>query len=128
MAHDLLRLRAMLNADVKIFADVHVKHSAPLARRPIAEEVADTLHRGLADALIASGSGTGKPADPDHVRRVKAAAGSSPVFVGSGAAADTIASYLPHCDGFIIGSAFKHNGQVDQPVDVERARRIIART
>src|SRR5690348_4264415 len=34
IAHDLLRERAMLRADVRIFADVDVKHSAPLASRP----------------------------------------------------------------------------------------------
>ncbi len=46
IAHDLLRERAALRADVKIFADVDVKHSAPLAPRALAEEAADTLHRG----------------------------------------------------------------------------------
>src|SRR5687767_9363147 len=40
IAHELLRLRAELKADdIKIFADVDVKHSAPLAERPIADEV-----------------------------------------------------------------------------------------
>ena len=47
IAHDLLRDRAMLGAaggtGVKILADVDVKHSAPLARRDLADEVADTL-------------------------------------------------------------------------------------
>ena len=33
ISHDLLRDRAMLGADVKILADVDVKHSAPLAAR-----------------------------------------------------------------------------------------------
>src|SRR5947199_7450596 len=39
IAHDLLRDRALLGAtDVKIFADVDVKHSAALAQRPLADE------------------------------------------------------------------------------------------
>src|SRR4051812_28868077 len=64
IAHDLLRDRADLRAtNVKIFADVDVKHSAPLAERPLADEVDDTLERGLADALVVSGAGTGKPTD-----------------------------------------------------------------
>src|SRR5437762_10540190 len=58
IAHELLRLRTELAAgSIKIFADVDVKHSAPLAARPIADEVDDTLHRGMADALIVSGAG-----------------------------------------------------------------------
>ncbi|HXE52761.1 MAG TPA: BtpA/SgcQ family protein [Tepidisphaeraceae bacterium] len=127
IAHDLLRLRATLKCDVKIFADIGVKHSAPLAARSIEDEVSDTLHRGLADALIASGSGTGKPTDPSHVRQIKAAAGGARVFVGSGANADSVSQYLSDCDGFIIGSAFKRGGDVEQPVEVDRIRRILSR-
>lgn len=125
IAHDLLRDRAMLRSDVRILADVDVKHSAPLAARPLADEVADALHRGLADALVVSGSGTGQRTDPEHVRLVKAAAGDAPVFIGSGATAETIHDYLPHCDGFIIGSAFKRDGRVEEPVDAQRVAAIM---
>src|SRR3954452_25004865 len=46
IAHDLLRKRAMLGATgVKIFADVDVKHSAPLAPRPLKDEVDDLIER-----------------------------------------------------------------------------------
>ena len=114
IAHDLLRLRAELKAEnIKIFADVDVKHSAPLAERPIADEVDDTLHRGMADALIVSGAGTGKPTDPEKVKRVKAAAKGAPVLLGSGVTPQTLPSLLPHADGFIVGTYFKKDGVVD---------------
>jgi len=126
IAHGLLRDRATLGArHVRIFADVDVKHSAPLAAVAIESEVEDTLKRGLADALVVSGTGTGKATDPEHVARVKRVAGAAPVFVGSGADERTIAAYLPHADGFIIGSAFKRDGDVRQAVDEGRVRRII---
>jgi membrane complex biogenesis BtpA family protein len=126
IAHDLLRDRAMLRAEhVRIFADVDVKHSAPLAAASIESEVEDTLKRGLADALVVSGTGTGKATDPEHVRRVKGVAGAAPVFIGSGADERTIASYLPHATGFIIGSAFKRDGDARQAVDAERVRRLM---
>ena len=130
IAHDLLRDRALLGAAeaVKVFADVDVKHSAPLAGRPLEDEVADTLHRGLADALIVSGSGTGRATDPGHVAAARAAAaGAAPVFVGSGVTADTLDDYLPHADGFIVGSWFKQGGDVGRPVDVGRVRALMAR-
>src|SRR5262249_29722023 len=48
IAHDLLRYRMQLGAtSVRILADVNVKHSAPLAARALAQEVADTIERGL---------------------------------------------------------------------------------
>ena len=129
IAHDLLRERATLAAgdSIRILADVDVKHSAPLAPRPLEDEVADTLYRGLADALIVSGSGTGRATDPDHVAAARAAArGAAPVFVGSGVSADTVADYLPHADGFIIGSAFKQGGDASRPVDADRVRELMS--
>ena len=127
IAHDLLRDRASLKAEsIKILADVDVKHSAPLAPRAIADEVEDTIHRGLADAIIVTGSGTGKTTDLDKLRTVKAAAGATPVMVGSGVDAQTIAAYLPFCDGFIIGTTFKKDGIASNPVDTGRVRELIA--
>ena len=126
IAHDLLRLRAELGAEaIKIFADVDVKHSAPLAERPIADEVDDTLHRGMADALIVSGAGTGKPTDPEKVKRVKAAAKDAPVFLGSGVTPQSLASLLPHADGFIVGTYFKREGVASNPVDPQRVRELM---
>lgn len=129
IAHDLLRDRAILGADVKVLADVDVKHSAPLAARALADEAADTLLRGLADGLIVSGSGTGKSTDPAHVEAAQSAAraaGDFPVFVGSGVTAGTIGAFLPHAHGFIVGTAFKPNGDPRQPVDVVRVKALMA--
>ena len=126
IAHDLLRLRADLGAgSIKIFADVDVKHSAPLAERPIADEVDDTLHRGMADALIVSGAGTGKATDPEKVRRVKAAAKATPVFLGSGVTPQTLPALLPHADGFIVGTFFKKDGVASNAVDPQRVRELM---
>jgi membrane complex biogenesis BtpA family protein len=130
IAHDLLRDRAMLHAgQVKILADVDVKHSAPLAGptpTSLESEVDDTLHRGLADALIVSGTGTGKPTDPDECRRVKRAAGHAPVFIGSGVDERTIPALRPHADGFIIGTAFKRDGRPTNPIDPARVAQIMS--
>src|SRR5438128_2073133 len=82
IAHDLLRDRAILGAtDIKIFADVDVKHSAALAERPLNDEVDDLVERALADAIVVSGAGTGKATDPGKAREVKEAAPETPVFI-----------------------------------------------
>lgn len=126
IAHDLLRDRAWLKGDdIKIMADVDVKHSAPLSPIALEAEVEDTLRRGLADALIVSGQGTGKPTDVEHVRRVKTTAGDAPVFIGSGVTAETIAAFLPFADGFIVGSAFKRDGKAENGVELERVKRLV---
>jgi membrane complex biogenesis BtpA family protein len=126
IAHELLRLRSLLNANnIRIFADVDVKHSATLAARPIGDEVDDTVERALADAVIVSGAGTGKPTELEKVKSVRNAAGKTPVYIGSGITTETIANYLPFADGFIVGTAFKENGIATNPVDVERVKSLI---
>jgi predicted TIM-barrel enzyme len=112
---------------VKILADVDVKQSAPLAARDLADEVDDTRKRGLADGVIVSGAGTGKKTPAEKVRAVKSFAGADvPVFVGSGVTAGTIAQYAPFADGFIVGTAFKRDGDPTNPVEVDRVRKLVA--
>lgn len=129
IAHELMRERTALGAHgVRIFADVSVKHSAPLGPpRPIEDEVADTLHRGGADALVVSGSGTGRPTDPELLRRVRIAAGAAPVFVGSGVDAETLAELMPRADGFIVGTSLKVGGKSTAAVERRRVSEFLQR-
>jgi membrane complex biogenesis BtpA family protein len=126
IAHELLRERSLLRAEhVAIWADVDVKHSAPLALRPLEAEVHDTLDRGLADALIVSGEGTGLATDLNKVRKVKTAARQAPVLVGSGVTVQSVRDCLEIADGVIVGTALKHEGQVMAPVDLQRVRALV---
>lgn len=113
---DLLRERHAFGGSEKvaIWADVDVKHSAPLAPRELEDEVADLIARGGADALIVSGSGTGRPTDPDKLARVKASAGAMPVLVGSGATPASARAVRQHASGFIVGTALKRGGRIDR--------------
>lgn len=126
IAHNLLRERTILNAnDIKIFADVDVKHSATLAERPLEDEVDDLVERALADAIVVSGAGTGKASDPVKARRVKKAAPETPVFIGSGITAETIAQFFDAADGFIVGTALKKQGIASNPVDLSRVKALM---
>jgi membrane complex biogenesis BtpA family protein len=126
IAHDLLRYRAELDAShIKILADVDVKHSAPLAPRPLKDEVEDTIKRGLADAVIVSGSGTGKPISQAALSDVVEAAGQTPVILGSGVNADNIREFKAHAWGFIVGTSLKKDGIVSNPVDLGRVKELI---
>lgn len=109
----------------QVWADIDVKHSAPLARRPLSEEVSDTLNRGLADALIVSGGGTGLPTDPAKVREVcEVACDRVPVLIGSGVNPDAARDLLIHASGLIAGTWVKQEGRVERPVDARRVRQL----
>jgi len=125
--HRLLRERAAFRAEaIQILADVQVKHSAPLAPRPLELEVDDLIHRAGADGLIVSGPATGQPPDLKHVKAVKAHASDTPVLLGSGGTSDNVAALAPWVDGFIVGTAFKTDGRIESPVDRQRVERFMA--
>ncbi len=119
-AHDTLRQRAALCPEVRILADVHVKHARPLAEFSIEESARDTVERGLADGLIVTGVGTGRSADPSDLRRVRRACPDAAIFLGSGIAAGELEAYLELADGFIVGTSLKRDGVVTNAVDPAR--------
>jgi len=129
IAEKLLRFRKRIGAErIRIFADVDVKHSAPLAPGyTIEDESRDAWERGGADALILSGAGTGHGTDPDHLRRAHSAAPRAPLLLGSGTTLENIGDYLPEASGFIVGTALKRAGRID-PARVRAFVRVLAKS
>ncbi len=119
----LLRRRRELGADgVAVWADVDVKHSAPLAPYPLEQEVKDVTERALAAAVLVTGDGTGHGVDVEKLARVKGAAGKVPVFVASGATIETLNVLAKHADGVIVGSALRADGKAGGAIDAARAK------
>jgi membrane complex biogenesis BtpA family protein len=119
-AYTLLRKQQCLAPHVKILADVLVKHAAPLGEISIEIAARDTAERGLADALVVSGTGTGEAAEVDDVSRVRSACPDSPILLGSGVTAANAAMYMEHADGVIVGTSCKKAGELNKPVDPAR--------
>jgi len=121
-AHITLRQRRALGADgVLLLCDVDVKHSAPLAARPIGEEAEDLVLRGLADAVLVTGTGTGRGADRRDMEAVRAAV-DAPLLVASGVTEATLPD-LRIAHGVVVGSCLRAGGRAGEPVDEEIARR-----
>jgi predicted TIM-barrel enzyme len=102
---------------------VHVKHGRPLSHETIEAEAEDAVRRGLADALIVSGAGTGKRASVDDLRKLRELDLGVPLYVGSGVDAGTVSSLLELADGVIVGTALKRGGVTTAPLDPERVKR-----
>ncbi|QIB74141.1 BtpA/SgcQ family protein [Halogeometricum borinquense] len=128
-AHETMRLRDQLDADVAVFADVGVKHSEPLGpETPLDVAVEEVVGRGLADGVVVSGSGTGAPTDDSDLETVANAAdeAGAPALVGSGVTAETVAETLEYADGVIVGTALKEGGETTAPVDESRVRAVVS--
>ncbi|WP_049971885.1 BtpA/SgcQ family protein [Haladaptatus cibarius] len=130
-AHETLRLRDEIDSGVKILADIDVKHSAPLAERPLTELVDETLGRGRADGLVVSGVGTGHEVDTDLLESVVSvrdeASSDASVLVGSGTTTENVADLLEIADGAIVGTALKEEGKTTNEVDESRVSELVRR-
>ncbi len=121
-AAEVLRLRLSLAPDTLILADVLVKHAVAPGGVTLERAAEETAERSLADALVVSGSSTGRPPTMATVRKVKDVARHIPVLVGSGVTAATVARFLAAADGVIAGTALKRSGVTTDPVAPGRAK------
>ena len=104
-----MRYRSFLRGrDIKVFADVHVKHGAHAITgdRGIGELARDVEFFD-ADAAIATGC-------------------SLPVLVGSGVTADNIAAIFTVADAVIVASSLKRDGVWWNEVDADRLAAFMA--
>lgn len=124
-AHELLRYRRELGSDVKILADVLVKHARPLGSPNLTTAVQETIERGLADGVILSGWATGSPPSLEDLELASAAANGTPVFIGSGATWENIPQLIQAADGVIVSSSLKRRGQIEQPIDPIRVSQFV---
>lgn len=127
-AHETLRLRDRLDADVAILADVHVKHATPIGETGVRQAALETVERGRADGAIVSGPGTGVETPLEDVERVADAVGDrAPVLVGSGVTRETVGDcFEAGADGVIVGTALKEGGETTHPVSRERVESLVA--
>lgn len=125
-AAEVHRARAALSLDVEVWADVMVKHSTPPAGADAGRAAADTVERGLADAVIVSGSGTGEVIDVDEARTVKGAVPEGTRLVaGSGVSVDSLDRALSVVDTMIVGSSIKADGRPESRPHPLRAKAFI---
>jgi uncharacterized protein len=123
-AHQTLRERRRLRADVAILADILVKHGRPIGTGDPALAAKDAVGRGLADALVVTGHATGADADPNLLKAATDAVPGTPVLLGSGLKIENVATLAPLAAGAIVGTSVKVDGITTNPVDPERAERL----
>ncbi|MCL7383431.1 MAG: BtpA/SgcQ family protein [Thaumarchaeota archaeon] len=121
-AYRTIRYREFLKSNVKIFADIAVKHGRPLYDVPITQLARETYYRGRADALIITGPYTGAEVSIDDLLKVREAVPDAPIIIGSGVNPSNIGTLLKYADAAIVGTYIKRNGIVWNPVDPERVR------
>ncbi len=120
-ADTVLRKRAALATGVEVWADVMVKHAVPPPGSDVGQTAADTVERGLADAVIASGSATGSAPSLGDLKAVKSAIPEGTrLAIGSGATTENLGELVKVADTVIVGTSLKVDGHPRSPVDKDR--------
>jgi hypothetical protein len=103
-----------------------VKHAvAPPGLEP-AQAAMDTVERGMADAVIVSGPGTGSMVDLEQAGVIsKAVSPGTRVVIGSGATADNLDRLLSVAGTVIVGSAIEVDGKAGNRPDPLRAKAFV---
>jgi membrane complex biogenesis BtpA family protein len=117
-AAEIARSKARLAPHVEVWADVMVKHATPPAGLDAAQSAEDTVVRGLADAVIVSGPGTGSEPDLAQARAIRdGAPAGTRIVIGSGATVDNLGRLLDVADTVIVGSSIKVGGDATKRPD-----------
>lgn len=124
-ATKIMSYKNQSKSNVSVFADINVKHTYPIINQSIEYSVDEAIKAG-ADALILTGIKTGKSPTVEDAKKFKKMAGEKSVFIGSGIKENNIRDFLNYADGVIVGTSIKENGQIDNPVDVKKVKRLIS--
>ena len=123
-AREINMYRKLLNPEIKVYADILVKHAFPLNEYHPVQVAKDTALRGGADAIILTGESTGATADVKLLHILKEELRNTRILIGSGVSIENIVEYK-EADGFIIGTSLKKYSLVDNPVDPGRVKQIV---
>lgn len=124
IANETIRKKREVNSNVKILADVHVKHASPLGKFSMEDSAKNALFRGNADAIIVSGKETGELVSISKLKEFGVKTGIRPIL-GSGLSIENLHSVIPLISGAIIGSSIKED-DISSPVDLEKAKALVA--
>ena len=120
------RYRSMIHANnIKIFADVHVKHGSHsiVADRSLMDQTRDAIFFD-ADVLIATGNRTGDATPLSEIQGIKEHT-ALPVIIGSGTNDQNVDELFRVADGAIVGTFFKKDSLWWEPVDLDRVKRLM---
>lgn len=118
----VLAFKQQIDCRSEILADLLVKHATPLTPIDAKTAALDLAERSSADALILTGARTGSPVDQEFFAEIRQVLDDFPLWIGSGLNVENASQFWRDCEGVIVGSSLKEDGEVTRPVDPKRVR------
>lgn len=107
---------------VKLLFNIVPESAVYLGERHIADIAKSTVFVSQPDGLCVSGLTAGTETSAETLKLVKQAVPSTVVFANTGARLSNVDAMLSIADGAIVGTAFKQDGYIWNPVDENRVR------
>lgn len=121
----LINYRKQIGAEnIKVLADIQVKHYHMLHKEVSISESAAWAERQGAEAIIVTGCASGYETSISDLSKAKQAV-DIPVAVGSGITKDNIRQQLEYADIVIVGTSIRKERKMSEPIDREQALVII---
>ena len=108
--------------DVRLLFNIVPEAAAYLAPRDIASIARSTVFNAHPDALCVSGLIAGDATSAQTLSKVKEAVPDTAVFANTGVRLSNVEEQLAVADGAIVGTTFKKDGYIWNPVDQSRVK------
>jgi membrane complex biogenesis BtpA family protein len=112
---------------VRLIFNIVPEAAAYLVDRDVAEIARSTVFNTRPDAICVSGLTAGEKTSLQLLKTVREAVPETPLFANTGVTMTNVKEMLSIADGAIIGTAFKQDGYIWNPVDTARVREIMDR-
>lgn len=113
---------AIGGAHVKRFYNIVPEAAVYLAQRDIAAVARSTVFNTNPDAICVSGLIAGAETSQETLSQVKTAIPTTPVFANTGVKLENVAAQLAVADGAVVGTTFKQDGYIWNPVEEARVK------
>ncbi len=124
-ARQAMLFRKNLQAeDIKILADIQVKHTHMVLTHVSIEDSAKAAESCGADAIIVTGTHIGVETPIEIIQRVRKVT-KLPLIAGSGVKTTNIKEQLSVADGAIVGSSLKEGGIIENPISLKLSSELI---
>jgi membrane complex biogenesis BtpA family protein len=122
---EIAAYRTSIGGDgIALFDNIAPEFASAIGTRGVADRARGAAYLRM-DAVLISGPAAGVPFEMSDLRLAKEAAPDLPVIANTGVRADRIAAIFGVADGVIVGTSLKVDGDTWNPVDPDRAHRLM---
>lgn len=107
---------------VKLLFNIVPEAASYLGNRTLTDIARSTVFNAKPDALCVSGLTAGKETSAQALLEVQEAVGDTPVFANTGVRLSNLEQQLSAADGLVVGTSFKKDGYIWNPVDGDRVK------